>query len=533
MNDNERQFENLVRGIKFDDKPDYEHRDKLEQDLLAAMAKQTRHKEQSFKIWRTIMNSRITKLTAAAAVLILIAIVGWLSTQPGSPQPISSFTLLARASAAERMLFNSVAGITHIANEIILYPGQEHDVGKLLNDLESDVTQDKNIAFIKSWLSWQWIPVYSLGADGQKREIKLDLAKHTDKAITVSDLIWYDAVTGRFARVLKTGEQVLFANAYDGEFIYIANEGPDGVLQIEREAVTSEFRVPENPADFLGIAAGIKGAVLMEHYPPIQDVATETLEDGTAVRVYTMGFTDPWGKIDTYFVFKINTKTDVIDEIECVVKGKTTCVHQRLIAETVDSPELSWNLSELTTSLTESTIVNVEASAGANLVTIQQMVQRVTSPVYIFSADPSWTNDRKVYDLPDEMSAPARIFSATYRAKDGRDIVLTQGESFNRYFTTVFGNRSGQPVLSWTYESENGFKALHQGDKEGEMWWTEFALKSAGFEPRANRVGYILMSPARTFLVLAINGPISDQELKDLVDSLIPAEEYVDSSDQN
>jgi hypothetical protein len=59
------------------------------------------------------------------------------------------------------------------------------------------------------------------------------------------------------------------------------------------------------------------------------------------------------------------------------------------------------------------------------------------------------------------------------------------------------------------------------------MWWTEFALKSSGFEPHANRVGYILMSPAKTFMVLAINDPVSDEELQSMVDSLIPAGEYV------
>jgi hypothetical protein len=333
--------------------------------------------------------------------------------------------------------------------------------------------------------------------------------------------------------VLRTGNQVLFANAYDGESIYVANKGPDGVLQINREAVTGDFQVPNNPADFLGIAAGIKGSVPGEHYPPIQDVTTETLEDGTQVRVYKLGFTDPWGKVDTYFLFKINTNTDVIGEIECVVDGKTTRVHRRVVAETVDRPELSWNLSDLSAGATEQTSVNISTGTGANIVTVKQMAQRATSVVYVFAKDPSWIDDCKIYDLPDEASPPARFFSATYHAKDGRDIVLTQGESFNRYFAATFRKfqELGETV-SWTYESENGFKALHQSDKEGEMWWTEFALKSAGFEPRANRVGYILMSPAKTFLVLAINGPISEQELQGLVDSLIPAEEYVPSSVQ-
>jgi len=40
MTANEKQFEKFVRTIKFDDNPDHSHRNKLEQDLLAALAKQ-------------------------------------------------------------------------------------------------------------------------------------------------------------------------------------------------------------------------------------------------------------------------------------------------------------------------------------------------------------------------------------------------------------------------------------------------------------------------------------------------------------
>jgi len=74
MDDNEKEFEKFVREIKFDDTPDLSHRDKLEQDLLAALTKQTRQKEQPLIIWRTIMKSKITKL-ATAAVIILAVVV--------------------------------------------------------------------------------------------------------------------------------------------------------------------------------------------------------------------------------------------------------------------------------------------------------------------------------------------------------------------------------------------------------------------------------------------------------------------------
>jgi len=532
MTDYERQFKKFAGRIEFDDAANHKHRDRLEQNLLVALAKQSRQKQQPLKIWRTIMNSRITKLTAVAAVLIIVAIIGWLFSIPEPSRQITSFTLLAQASAAEQKLFYGTGGITHIVNEIILYPQPLRNAGEPLNDLESNVSNETNIAFVKRWLSYRWIPVYSLAEDGDLREHKIDLIEHTNETVTVSDLAWFDPVSGQFARVLKAGDHVLFANAYDGASVYTASRGPDGLLKIEQEAVTDEFQVPENPADFLGIAAGITGSVPRKYYPPVQDVTTETLRDGTHVRIYKLGFKDIWGNLETYFLFRVSTNNNVIDEIECVVDGETSRIHRRLIAETVESPELSWDISELNTSPT-GTGIAIGTEETANTVSIQQMVERSTSTVYVFSKDPSWTYDRKIYDLPDETSPPARFFPITYKAKDGRDIVLCQGESFNRYFTAVFGEvqERGEQV-PWKYESENGFKVMHQNDKKTEMWWTEFALKSSGFEPNANRVGYILMSPTKTFMVLAINGPISNQELKGLVDSLIPADEYVTSPTQ-
>lgn len=531
MRPDEKEFEKFIRNLEFDDKPDYAHRDKLQKDLLASLTMQTRQEPKSIKIWRNIMNSRVTKLSAAAAVLILISILGWFYSNPDSARQISSFTLLARASAAEKMLYSS-DGIVHIVNEIIMYPQSESNTRALLDELEADTTQDRNVAFIKSWLSYQWLPVYSLDSDGKLHEHKLKIAGHIDKTITVSDISWYDPVTGYFARVLKTGDNVLFANSYDGQFVYLANKGPADILKIEQDAITQKFKIPENPADFLGIAAGIKGTVPDKHYPPINDVTSETLNNGIPARVYKLGFTDAWGKTDSYFLFKVDVDTEIIDEVECVFEGTTTRLHRRTVAETVDSPELSWNLSELNTSAAKQTDVNIDTGEGADTATIEQIIHRAMHPVYIFAKAPSWTNKCLIYDLPDEASAPARMFCVTYSSKDGRDIALTQGETFNRYFTATFGKiQELGEEMPWMYESESGFKVLHQNDKQTEMWWTELALKSSGFEPHDNRVGYILQSPVGTYLVLAINGPVSEQELHGLIDSLIPAEEYITGTD--
>ncbi len=85
MSDKERQFEKFIRGIKFDDKADYSHRDRLEQDLLAVMAKQTRHKEQPLKIWRIIVKSKITKLSTAAGLFIAILLSFFVFEKLSSP----------------------------------------------------------------------------------------------------------------------------------------------------------------------------------------------------------------------------------------------------------------------------------------------------------------------------------------------------------------------------------------------------------------------------------------------------------------
>jgi len=77
MNPNERKFEELMSKMTFDDKPDYRHRDKLEQELLATFARRQWQEKQSRQngVWRTIMQNKM-RLIAAAAVIVITGIVG-------------------------------------------------------------------------------------------------------------------------------------------------------------------------------------------------------------------------------------------------------------------------------------------------------------------------------------------------------------------------------------------------------------------------------------------------------------------------
>jgi hypothetical protein len=528
MSEHEEQMKKVFDEVRYDDKPDARHRDALENRLLGVLAGAGRQPSAKAEIWRTIMTSRMTKVAAVFAIIAAVAVYMLIS---GTSANQSSIQILANAAAAEGALFGGT-GVVHIVSEMTLYPSGP-DTAKLLSELESAPTQDKNVAFMKSWLSQQWVPLYSLGADGKMVWHRLQIAGPDENPVKITDAVWYESMSGRFVRVLKAGDRVLFANAYDGHAIYLAERDASGKLAVNRTAVSGNFKVPANPADFMGIAAGVKGSFSTDHFPPIQKVTTERLADGTQVRVYKLGFVDFEGKLDTYFLFKTNIETDIMSEIECVAGGKTTRIQRRIAAETMEKPETAWDLSGLSTDAQAQNEVNVRTDKGAHTVTVAQMAREAAYPIYIFETQPSWVTKMKIFDLPDETNPAARMFAAAYKSTDGRDVVLTQGEAFNRYFGAMLKEiEKHNEQIHWKYESANGFKVMHQNDTTTEMWWTEVALKSSGFTASANRVGYILMSPAKDFCVLAINGPVSDEELHGMIDSLIPADKYVPESDQ-
>ncbi len=72
MTDYEKQFENFVNQINFDDKTDPDHRDRLEKNLLNRLKNQSTQAQ--INIWTNIIKAKLTKLAAAAVIIIAVTL---------------------------------------------------------------------------------------------------------------------------------------------------------------------------------------------------------------------------------------------------------------------------------------------------------------------------------------------------------------------------------------------------------------------------------------------------------------------------
>ena len=149
----------------------------------------------------------------------------------------------------------------------------------------------------------------------------------------------------------------------------------------------------------------------------------------------------------------------------------------------------------------------------------QRMAEKAKFETYIFSSNPSWASQAQITELN---FFGQHTFTTIYRADDGRDVVLLQGASYKKKLAPKI-KEQGQIV----YTSPDNFK-IWRGDRE--KWFSEILLKSAGHvidnAPADDRTGCAIESPTSAFLLLAINGPATEQELHQLVNSLIPAAKY-------
>ncbi|UCD49362.1 MAG: hypothetical protein JSW27_17735 [Phycisphaerales bacterium] len=485
------------------------------------------------------MRSNLTKVAAVAAIFVAISAVTLFSSKDSEGENLTSFVLLSRVAAAERALF---AGdeVVHIVNEITVWPtAKEADSKALLDQLASGVDERSlshaqlealDHQLLKSWLVGS-LPVCSLQSDGTVGASRIELAAGRDDSYTLLDHAWYEPATRRFARVMKAGDKAVFANAFDGDFVHTSLTAPDGTLRLTSQPVTGDFQAPANPVEFLGLSAGVRLTMSEENlFQPIQDIHTAVLHDGSPVTVYQVGFADFLGNVSTYCLFKVLDRDETVAEIEYILAGRPKLVIRRILSESVPASELSWNLAELNQADTlagPDTEVSVESDIAIVDISVRHMVETASFETYIFSQDPPWTQKRIITDMLDQASPPHRAFAIIYYAEDGRHVIFGQSRSQNTYFASgqkFSETQSDQREWKALYVSPGSVKIYRSGGAE---WWTEIGIKQAGLEPADDRCGYIFETPSKTFIPIAINGPLTEAELHSLADALIPARQHV------
>jgi len=531
------QLETYLKGSEFKTCPE-----KDRQVLEKALDRFGRNKQEMnpVSLWRLIMRSPITRVAAVLLLIVGLGVMSWksLESQSKDRTTLAFLSLINTASAAEQALFTGES-IVHITHEITLYPNTDApDMAAKLDELlEPNFTSSKNADFMRAWFSSNvWLPVHSLEPDGEFRWHKLELAKTAEKANLIQEHIWYDPDSGHFARVFKQDEQVLFAISFDGQAVYLAKPSDSGQFEVRREPIAEQFRLPDNPAEFLGISASFQGTMDVRNLPPVEEQSNEELADGTALRVYKLR----WQDTDAYHVFKVRDDDDTIEQIESVAYGKTIQQIQRVSSDWVETAGVSWNLAELAGQTTPAQS-EVTFTEGMTEITAQQMAERALIETYVFGRTPDWIAEQTFIEVLDEASPIRRMFVVLCRATDGRHIALTQGSTLAVYLEAALGmikkagfrwtprvfagNRFKLHALpDFRYLPDIGFEGMSDLSP-GQVF------KDMGLEPSEQARAYLLHSPTNANFAMSVNGRLSAEELEDLVGSLAPAQLFTESGE--
>jgi hypothetical protein len=446
-----------------------------------------------FRAWKIVA-------AFAAAAALLIALAPFLRPGPGQGgrKALSAFGLLAEACAAEEHLFAGKQ-IVHLVSEILVEPSADATLARM-----------------------RWLPLVSLEATGKPRCDQLSLPAEVGKGYTVEDRSWYEPTTGRFARVLTSSGKPIFANAYDGKAVYTLETSPTGRPQVAKHPAAKVFQAPKSPAAFLGIAAGLRSSVGDKNESLATDVGKTTLDDGAQARLVKLHFPagGPQESNDNYWLVAIRSDGNVLEKAQWFAHGKSLLVIRRGKPGPSLPPNMGWDLAGLDRQAATTATPGPSVMLGMVVpdISVEQMAKKADFTTYVFSKAPSWAGERQITDILDVASPPHRMFLTTYRANNGRHVVLMQSFSYNKMLGPLV--KLGKVL----HTSPSGIK-VWSGPRD--EWLAKILLSSAQASikapPGKEITGYILETPAGTFPALAVNGKLSDEELHGLIDSLAPA----------
>jgi hypothetical protein len=152
---------------------------------------------------------------------------------------------------------------------------------------------------------------------------------------------------------------------------------------------------------------------------------------------------------------------------------------------------------------------------GETVIKTEGIAKDVDFEFYVLSAAPAWGNEPRTLKVSNVMGLGDDIFMTCSLAEDGRHVVFMQAEMMSKMLLNKI--RTGEHV----YTSAIGLKVYRGGP---EKWYSKILLESVGSmlpdKPSVDRIGCGIETPDEGVILLSINGPATDEELFDIVESL-------------
>ncbi|MHC4636050.1 MAG: hypothetical protein ACYTBV_00945 [Planctomycetota bacterium] len=152
---------------------------------------------------------------------------------------------------------------------------------------------------------------------------------------------------------------------------------------------------------------------------------------------------------------------------------------------------------------------------GAKIIKTEGIAKDVDFEFYALSAAPGWGNEPRTLKVSNVMGLGGDIYMTCSLAEDGRHVVFMQSKMMSEMLLNKI--RTGEYV----YTSVSGLKIYRGGP---EKWYSQILLESVSSmlpdKPSHDRIGCAIETPDEGVILLAINGPATDEELFDIVESL-------------
>ena len=174
-----------------------------------------------------------------------------------------------------------------------------------------------------------------------------------------------------------------------------------------------------------------------------------------------------------------------------------------------------------TTAPEDYAVDKIERAGRESFIKQKDLFKKADFEAYVLSTRPTWAKEPRIMEVSTVMGLGDDLYLTFAIADDGRHVVLMQSEMLSKMLLSKI--RTGELV----YTSNNGLKVYRGGP---EKWYSNILLESAGNvlpdKPSPDRTGCAIESPSGMVILIAVNGSITDDELFNVVESLVPAKEY-------